>query len=258
VPAPEPQRFYSPAEVSRLLGVSPKALRLYEARGLVTAMRASNGWRVYGRAEIARLTQVLALKALRLPLARIAELINGVSLDQALAAHEQVLRRDAAQAARALRLVRTARGKLAAGEALSIDDLATLAKETVMTRKSTPKEMGELLMPFVARHFSDADLERTRQAAGDFDRDQVAKDWDLLLTEVKALMEAGDSTSPQAVSVARRWKAGVEAFSIEPEMQAKARAVWQDALADPETAPRLPIDPGVFAFVRQILQQAGA
>ena len=64
---PEQDRHFSPAEVSRRLGVSPKALRLYEARGLVTAVRTSNGWRAYGRAEIARLHQVLALKALRLP-----------------------------------------------------------------------------------------------------------------------------------------------------------------------------------------------
>ena len=40
---PAQERHFSPAEVSRRLGVSPKALRLYEARGLVTAVRGQNG-----------------------------------------------------------------------------------------------------------------------------------------------------------------------------------------------------------------------
>jgi len=254
---PDPERHYSPTEVSRLLGVSPKALRLYEARGLVKAARASNGWRVYGRAEIARLTQVLALKALRLPLTRIAELMTGVSLDQTLAAHELVLKREAAQAARALGLVRAARGKLAAGEALSIDDLATLAKETVMTRKATTDEMRDLMKPFVAKHFTDDDIEKAKQAAPPYDKDQVARDWNEIFAEAQELMDAGDTTSPRALALAARWKAARGAFSPNPEMQAKAAGVWRDALADPETAPKLPVGPAVFAFVRKIWETGG-
>jgi DNA-binding transcriptional MerR regulator len=254
----EIERHLSPAEVSRLLGVSSKALRLYEERGLVKAVRAMNGWRVYGRAEIARLTQVLALKALRLPLARIAELMKGVSLDQTLAAHEQVLEREAAQAARALDLVRAARLKLSAGEALSIDDLATLAKETVMTRKATISEVAELTKPLVSKHFTDAERQEIKRTAPPFDQAQATKDWDQLFAEVRHLMEIGDSTSPEAVAVGRRWKAGVAAFSMDPGMRAKAQAVWRDAMADPEIAPKLPIDDSVFAFVSKILQQAEA
>jgi DNA-binding transcriptional MerR regulator len=253
---PQAERHLSPAEVSRLLGVSPKALRLYEARGLVTAVRTSNGWRVYGRTEITRLTLVLALKALRLPLARIAELINGVSLDQTLAAHEQVLKREAAQAARALSLVRAARGKLAAGQALSVDDLATLAKETVMTRNTTAAEMRDLLHPFTTKHFTSDDIQKARESAPPFDQEQVSRDWEQLFAEVHALMAAGDSTSQEALAVARRWKAMVNAFSPDPNLKAKAQAVWQDAMADPEVAPKLPIDPGVFAFIGKVLQQA--
>ena len=38
----------SPAEAARLLGVSAKALRLYERHGLVKPLRSENGWRTYG------------------------------------------------------------------------------------------------------------------------------------------------------------------------------------------------------------------
>jgi DNA-binding transcriptional MerR regulator len=253
------ERHYSPAEVSRLLGVSPKALRLYEARGLVTAVRTSNGWRAYGRAEIARLTQVLALKALRLPLARIAELLkgDGVSLDQVLAAHETALAAEADKATRALGLVRAARVKLAAGQALSIDDLATLAKETTMPLKSITADLGPLMKPLIAKHFTEAEIDEVKRNAQPYDRDAVAKEWDQLFVEVRRLMESGDSTSPEAMAVARRWRAAANAFSAHPEMKAKAQAVWADAMADPELAPRLPIDDSVFAFVRKIVQQTG-
>jgi len=242
------ERHYSPAEVSRLLGVSPKALRLYEARGLITAARTSNGWRVYGRAEIARLTQVLALKALRLPLTRIAELMKGVSLDQTLAAHERGLAIEAADAVRALGLVRAARAKLARGEALSIDDLATLAKETVMPLKSGQEELGHLLDPHVRAHFSDAEMEAT--AKRPFDQEKIGHDWDTLIAEAKVLMAEGAPSSPSALDLARRWKAQVDQFTMgDPGMAARVQAVWRDAMADPKAAPALPLNPEIFAFM---------
>jgi len=36
------------------LGVSAKALRLYEQRGLIAPLRTAAGWRVYGPDEMAR------------------------------------------------------------------------------------------------------------------------------------------------------------------------------------------------------------
>lgn len=62
------ERHLSPAEAGRKRGVSRKTLRLYERHGLLVApLRAENGWRAYGPAEMARLHQVLALEALGLP-----------------------------------------------------------------------------------------------------------------------------------------------------------------------------------------------
>ncbi|HEY2177939.1 MAG TPA: MerR family transcriptional regulator [Caulobacteraceae bacterium] len=244
------ERHYSPAEVSRLLGVSPKALRLYDERGLVKAVRAANGWRVYGRAEIARLTQVLTLKALRLTLARITELMGGVSLDQTLAAQESALAGEAADAVRALGIVRAARAKLARGEPLSIDDLSTLAKETVMPLKSGQKELGQLLDPHVRAHFNDAEIAETGRRP--FDQEQIGAQWDALIAEAKALMAKGDPTSPAALDLARRWKAQVDQFTRgDPGVAAKVQAVWTDALADPTKAPALPLNPEMFAFVGQ-------
>jgi DNA-binding transcriptional MerR regulator len=248
-------RQYSPAEVTRLLGVSPKALRLYESRGLIKAVRTANGWRAFGRAEIEQLHLVLALKALRLPLSRIGELLAAgrVGLAEVLAVHERALIADAAKAERALRLVREARSRLARGETLSVDDIATLAKETPMSFKSGQKELGALLEPHVRAHFSDADITQAR----DFDQEQIGREWDALIGEARALMAADDWQSERAKDLGRRWKAEVAKFTQGDQAVAdKVYGVWQDAMADPKAAPRLPLDPAIFAFVGKIFATA--
>ena len=54
-------RFLNPAEAARRLGVSAKALRLYEQRGLLTPARTEAGWRSYGPDEMARGAEIAAL-----------------------------------------------------------------------------------------------------------------------------------------------------------------------------------------------------
>src|ERR1051326_3674757 len=66
--APAMDRFLSPSEVARRFGVSIKALRLYERRGLIKPLRSAAGWRAYGPGQIGRLHQILALKQLGLSL----------------------------------------------------------------------------------------------------------------------------------------------------------------------------------------------
>jgi hypothetical protein len=63
-------------------------------------------------------------------------------------------------------------------------------------------------------------------------------------------MAKGDPTSPAALDLARRWKAQVEKFTQRnPQADAKARAVWNDAMSDPQAAPKLPLNREIFAFM---------
>ncbi|WP_439598888.1 MerR family transcriptional regulator [Falsiroseomonas sp.] len=81
------------AEAARRLGVSAKALRLYERHGLVRPRRSAAGWRFYGPAEMARAAEVVALRAVGLSLAGLAGLRGGdaAALAAALAAQQAVL-----------------------------------------------------------------------------------------------------------------------------------------------------------------------
>jgi len=48
-------RYLSPTEAAKRLGISVKALRLYEQRRLVAPLRTSADWRTYGPEQMARL-----------------------------------------------------------------------------------------------------------------------------------------------------------------------------------------------------------
>ncbi|RXT55162.1 hypothetical protein B6S44_11145 [Bosea sp. Tri-44] len=68
-------------ECAARIGLSKRALRLYEERGLIRPRRTDKGWRLYGADEIARLHEILALKRLGLSLQRITALLHGKALD---------------------------------------------------------------------------------------------------------------------------------------------------------------------------------
>ena len=130
-----PLRFFSPAETARRLKVSTKALRLYEALGLVKPVRTGAGWRTYGPDQMVRLHQVLALKYLGLPLKRVGALLGDqlAALDAVLLLQEAAFRARISDDTRRLELLVAVRRRLAGGETLSVDDLIHLTRETVMT-----------------------------------------------------------------------------------------------------------------------------
>ncbi len=244
------ERHLSPTETAKRLGVSIKALRLYEQRGFVKPLRSQADWRTYGPEQIARLHQVLALKRLGLPLARIGELLQdrASTLASVLALQEQVLADEGARVSHALALVRAARAKLASGETLSIDDLTTLTKETTMSTKPTPQEMKNIFDPLAEKHFTNEQLDTLSKQP--FGPAYTQDAWDKLIAEAKSLMSKGDATSQAALDLAKRWRAMVELFTKgNPDIDRRVRAVWQDAMADPAAAPKLPMNPEIFTFM---------
>jgi DNA-binding transcriptional MerR regulator len=64
------------SEAARQIGVTTKALRLYEQRGLVTPGRTAAGYRVYGSAELLRASEVATLRALGLSLAQVERVLE--------------------------------------------------------------------------------------------------------------------------------------------------------------------------------------
>jgi len=81
------------SEAARKVGVSTKALRLYEERGLITPRRTSAGYRIYDERAMVRAAEVAALRKLGLSLAQVARVLHGDPQNRefALALHEAKL-----------------------------------------------------------------------------------------------------------------------------------------------------------------------
>ena len=125
-------QFLSPSEAARRLGVSAKALRLYEQRELVAPARTAAGWRAYGPAEMARAAEVAALRKLGLSLAQVARVLAGEAqgLEPALAAHQVTLEGRIRQLAGDVERVRGLRADLARGQAPAAGELAGLLERS--------------------------------------------------------------------------------------------------------------------------------
>lgn len=125
---PSTTRFLSPSEAAKRLGVSAKALRLYEQRGLVAPGRTEAGWRTYGQKELDRAAEIVALRALGFSLAQVERVLDGNSsgLEPTLAAHQAALESQLRQLANTVGKVRGLRSDLMQGRAPTIDELMDL------------------------------------------------------------------------------------------------------------------------------------
>ena len=123
-------QFLSPSEAARRLGISAKALRLYEQRGLIAPGRTAAGWRAYGPDEMARGAEIAALRELGLSLSQVGHVLDGnsESLEPALAAHQAALEGRVHQLVDAVDKVRRLRADLTSGRAPAPSELARLLR----------------------------------------------------------------------------------------------------------------------------------
>lgn len=235
--------FRTAADTARLLGVTIKALRVFERHGLVQAQRTAVGWRVYGPNELLRLHQVIWLKRLGLKLTQIGTILHdqSVDLDRLLALQEEVLLDRKHSIDQALRLVGKDRAKLILGECLPVDELIALTKETAMTRELP--DWAKKISPLVDRHLSEADKAEIKNWY-----DGVA--WERLIAEVKSLLGT-NPTAPNALALASRWKELTAAVTGgDQDVTEKLRNIQRDVWADRQTAQTFPVTPDVLEFIR--------
>jgi DNA-binding transcriptional MerR regulator len=255
-------RFLSPSETARRLGVSVKALRVYESKGLVEPLRTEAGWRVYGPDQMARLHQVLALKRLGLPLKGMADLLAGrlKALDAVLQVQEEALKRQKTEAERGLRLLASARRRLARGESLSMDDLSQLTRETTMTETKLDQEQWQrVLSPLAEKHFTPEEEARWQERALAEGAD-AQEAWAALIGEGKMLLEEGlDPGSPEAMDLGRRWMTLLNRFSGgDPAVHEKIKVMWAEAFKDQEFREKSPVSPELMEYVAVAIRSAYA
>ena len=85
---------YTVKKLAALSGVSARTLRYYDEIGLLKPARvASNGYRIYGQAQVDLLQQILFYRSMQVPLEEIRRLLSGPQSDRcrALERHLQAL-----------------------------------------------------------------------------------------------------------------------------------------------------------------------
>lgn len=121
------------------------------------------------------------------------------------------------------------------------------------------EEMKAIFDPISAKHFTAAEMRAFCAKAEDYDQAAVTAAWDALIAEAKTVMAKGNPASPEAMDLARRWKAQVDLFTGgDVDIETKLRTVWKDAMADPEAAPKLALTPEIFAFIGKAWEAAKA
>ncbi len=127
------------AQCAKRAGLTVRALRIYEAAGLLAPRRTEKNWRLYGAHDLARLTEILALKRLGLTLEQISRLLAGqaTDLERVLSVQSSALREQMARVHQSLSLIDHMQTKMATGEILSTDDLLALAKDQSMTETTS-------------------------------------------------------------------------------------------------------------------------
>lgn len=228
------------ADVTRRTGLTSRALRFYEARGLLKPLRTHSGRRLYGPAELERLGQILALKKAGLTLAQIQRLGAGRALDlgrlvdaqlEAIAARSAEL-----EAARALLL--SVKSRIDRGEPIDAATFCSLIKngDKVMETENWKKVADRYYTPEEQAHWA----ERMKQVPKDFDQEAYSRRWSDLSARIEAALPL-DPAAEQAQSFCDEWQALLKPFTdvATPEMMAGATNLynrmdeWKDVQKPP-------------------------
>jgi DNA-binding transcriptional MerR regulator len=242
------------AAVAKRFGVSVKALRVYEDAGLLKPARTVAGWRIYRQPEIERLSAILALKQLGLPLKRIGELLRGSGdLAAALALQEAALEDAKAEAEEALRLVRAARAKLKGKQHLSPDELGKLVRSTAVSEFKWNDKMEALAQ----KHYTPEQLAEIRSRGFTAeDQKRVGAAWAQIYADIDALGPDPDPATPRALDIGRRAQALIQEFTQgDPALFRAAGAMNREAMADPEIAQKMPTKPSHWQFMSRVFAE---
>lgn len=246
------------AEVSQRTGLSARALRFYEARGLIRPLRTGSGRRCYGAGELERLHQLVALKRAGLSLVQIKALFDRKPIDLRALIGLQLEALDAQAAAlgEARAILRTTLSRIDRGEPIDAATFCSLIRtgDVMMTEDAEKwKNVTDRYMSEEAR----ADFAAKRAEMGDAfgaTHEEIGAKWKDLGSRIKAAMPM-DPASEQAQAFLREWGALLEPFArvATPAMMEGSRQMYANMDKWEGQA-----DPGFDHQVFQFIQQAAA
>jgi DNA-binding transcriptional MerR regulator len=238
-------------DVARRTGLTSRALRFYEARGLLKPLRTYSGRRLYGRVELERIQQILALKRAGLSLAQIGKLTahGNMDLRSIVEAQLKVIEERKAELDEARSLLLSIKSRIDRGEPV---DAATFCS---LIRQGDKIMEAEDWKKVTDRYFSEEEREHWAKhppQAG-FDQAEYSRKWKDLGDRVQAAIPNGPDTA-EAQSLYDEWQALLAPFKAvaTPEMMGGATRFYQRMDEWHGEVPNAPFTPEAFSFVQEI------
>jgi DNA-binding transcriptional MerR regulator len=214
-------------EVVRRTGLTSRALRFYEARGLVAPLRTHTGRRLYGAEALERINQIVALKRAGLSLAQIQRLTSRRPLDMArlIDAQLEALSTRQSEIAEAKQLLLSVKSRIDRGEPVDVATFCSLIRQgdAVMEHENWKKVAD--------RYFSAEEQARWAERMADvptgFDAEAYNRQWADLGTRIGAALPL-DPAGPDAQAYYDEWQALLAPFkaAATPEMMAGATNLY--------------------------------
>lgn len=238
------------AAVAARTGLTPRALRFYEARGLLSPLRTASGRRVYGPAELERVNQVLALKRAGLTLAQIQRLTDRRPLDlgRLIDAQLEALDGRAGELAEAKAILLAVKSRIERGEPVDADTFCSLIRngDRIMEAESWKKVADRYFSPEEQTRWA----ERMDTLPKDFDPSDYNVKWAELGTRVAAALPLDPASEP-AQALYDEWQALLAPFTsvASAEMMAGATKLY-DRMDEWKRDQSPPFSSAIWEFIK--------
>ncbi|MDN5923886.1 MAG: MerR family transcriptional regulator [Xanthomonadales bacterium] len=256
-------KFLLIGQIAERTGLSAKALRLYEKRGLLQPdARSASGYRLYGAKALARLAEISVLKRVGFSLAEIGKLLQRHgSASTLIKTRIATLRQELQSKTDALQALETAWQGLAS-TSNTIDQLVeNIQMNEHLDMQLSDAEMAEFKRraEIFGKYFSDTEKSQMAHIAEDLGADGVRVSqlaWAQLIKDVRAAMDADTPpTDPAVLDLGHRWYDLVQTVTGgNAELGLKIREIYAK---EPQVMATQGMDNAMFDYIRKAMQAAG-
>lgn len=236
-------------QLARGTGLTVRTLHHWHELGLLSpSERTPSGHRLYGDAEVRRLQQIVALRALGLSLKETRRWLDapGASLVDALRLHAAQLERRMASERALLARVENLVKRLSGGGDVSMEEiLDTMEAMTMHEKYYTPEQLEQ--------------LRKRGEAIGEEKIREAEAEWLRIFEACARAHEAGeDPASPEMLAVGRKALGLIEAFTGgDPGIRSSLETMYREEGTAPATQHGFPGDPEVWSYLSRVMDAAG-
>jgi DNA-binding transcriptional MerR regulator len=240
-------------DVAKRTGLTSRALRFYEARGLLKPLRTYSGRRLYGRGELERIQHILAMKRAGLSLAQISKLTarGNMDLGAIVDAQLKVIEERKADLDEARALLLTVKSRIDRGEPVDAETFCSLIRQgdKIMEAQDWKKVTDRYFSPEEQARWA----EKMKDAPAEFDQEEYGRKWKDLGARVEAAMPKGPD-SAEAQALYDEWQALLAPFTAvaTPEMMAGATKLYERMDEWHGDVPQAPFTPEAFRFIQEM------